>query len=548
VSAQARRRPLAPLSADARQYAVAMRDGTFLATDVYLPRGRPPFNALLSRLPYDKVGDEFFMPDIARYWTDLGYAVVIQDVRGKARSGGEFEPLAWDAEDGFDTIEWIVEQPWAKGRVAMIGDSYAGFTQWAAASSGHPALVAITPRCTSHDRVDLLYDGGILALESATYWTAETALDEFLYDFPEPFDWSVRPVRDVIANETGREVPGWLDDMALRDPVHTTTPPSVPAGLRCLHLVGLYDVASAAQLRSWRIAREGSSRVHHLVIDAVDHSWRALESSDSAGTLEPLPGFLDRYNEPLREFLAAAFDGSDHNLPAVQWREDTASSWRTAPSWPPPEADTRVWWAGGSPDGSIGTLVESPRSPGGYVGEAAWLHEPRSPVPSRGNAFHELAERPDHSDLAVRPDVVQFETSSLERDVVLVGDATVRADFLFTGESAHLFAVLLDISPAGVSREIRAGRRLVVGPHRALATIELGPLAYHLPSGHRIGLRLSSSLFPRYALDSGDSAVCWSTWNPTTSERKVILGGPTGARLRCGVLPSRGGVSEGVQP
>src|SRR5690606_15428146 len=83
-----RRRPFAEVPDDATPYAVRMRDGVLLATDVYLPTGVGPWPALLSRLPYDKAGEECFMPQIARWFTARGYAVVVQDVRGKVRSDG----------------------------------------------------------------------------------------------------------------------------------------------------------------------------------------------------------------------------------------------------------------------------------------------------------------------------------------------------------------------------------------------------------------------------------------------------------------------------
>jgi uncharacterized protein len=514
-----------------------MRDGTPLATDVYLPAAEPPFDVLLSRLPYDKAGDEFFMPAIARYWVRAGYAVVVQDVRGKARSGGEFDPLASDVEDGFDTIDWIVSQPWARGRVAMIGDSYSGYTQWAAARSGHPALVAITPRCASHDRMDIMLDGGVLALEAATYWAAETALDEFLYDYPTPFDWSVRPLRDVFVTESGREPPQWLEDLVARDPVYAASPPTVPDGLRCLHLCGLFDYAVIAQFRSWRVAHGRSAGEHHLVLDAVDHSWRALRrATDAAGSLEQMSVFLERYNEPLRDFLEAAFDGSPSPTPAVRWRASTEAAWSESPTWPPPDARELTWWASRHRDEPVGRLSPSTRP---RVGRATWAHDPAKPVPSRGNPFHELAERPDHRDLATRPDVVQFETAPLDRALLLAGIARVDAEFHFAADRAHLVAVLLDVGPDGSCREIRAGRQLVVGPSPTSATLDLGPIAYELHPGHRLAVRLSSSLFPRYALDSAGGFGGWSAWAPTTSQRGVILGGPTGARLTCAVLSSR---------
>ncbi len=143
----------APVSPAAREERVRLRDGVRLATDVYLP-GAPadpdatPGDTILIRLPYDKSGEYTFIPLIAEYFTDRGYRVVAQDVRGKFRSEGDALLFVNEVDDGYDTIEWIVSQSWSNGRVAMWGDSYYGYTQWAAVASQHPALKAIAPRVT----------------------------------------------------------------------------------------------------------------------------------------------------------------------------------------------------------------------------------------------------------------------------------------------------------------------------------------------------------------------------------------------------------------
>ena len=142
----------APLDPRARQHMVPMRDGVHLATDVYLPEGAGPFPAVLVRLPYDKNGRYCWMPvPRSAIFIARGYAFVPQDVRGKFRSEGE--PIAFvnEVPDGYDTIEWIARQPWSNGDVGMWGDSYYGFTQWAAVACGHPALKAIVPRVTFAD-------------------------------------------------------------------------------------------------------------------------------------------------------------------------------------------------------------------------------------------------------------------------------------------------------------------------------------------------------------------------------------------------------------
>ena len=134
----------APPDPRAEQSMVPMRDGVRLATDVFLPPdSQTRIPAVLVRLPYDKGGRYTFMSDIAPSFTDRGYAFVVQDVRGKFRSEGETLAFAHEVDDGYDTLEWVVSQPWCDGNVGMWGDSYYGYTQWAAVASRHPALKAI---------------------------------------------------------------------------------------------------------------------------------------------------------------------------------------------------------------------------------------------------------------------------------------------------------------------------------------------------------------------------------------------------------------------
>ena len=126
---------------------VPMRDGTRLAADVYRPAhdGNPlptPLPALLERTPYSK--DHADRVELNGLWFgERGYVVVIMDVRGRYRSEGHFSFLSQEAEDGYDTIEWIARQPWCNGKVGTMGLSYAGWTQVSAAALGPPSLAAM---------------------------------------------------------------------------------------------------------------------------------------------------------------------------------------------------------------------------------------------------------------------------------------------------------------------------------------------------------------------------------------------------------------------
>lgn len=129
---------------------VPMRDGVRLATDVYRPDGPGRFPVLLNRLPYNKELFSLvnFSFDVAR-GVQAGYAVVVQDTRGRFASEGTFDPFVHEADDGADTVAWAASQPWSTGAVGMVGGSYFGATQWTAASAAPEALRAIAPFVTT---------------------------------------------------------------------------------------------------------------------------------------------------------------------------------------------------------------------------------------------------------------------------------------------------------------------------------------------------------------------------------------------------------------
>src|SRR5438105_10183683 len=140
-----------------RDIMVRARDGVGLATDVYRPEGSGPFPVILERTPYDKSApsrSERTAADIATgtaprsresvaaYFVAHGYAVVYQDCRGRYRSGGRFTKYLSEAEDGCDTLAWLVRQPWCNGRVATMGLSYSAHTQMALGCLDPPGLTA----------------------------------------------------------------------------------------------------------------------------------------------------------------------------------------------------------------------------------------------------------------------------------------------------------------------------------------------------------------------------------------------------------------------
>src|SRR5262245_44658643 len=127
-----------------RDVLVAMRDGVHLAADIYRPAEAGRYPVLVHRTPYGKstainVASRIFNPLDAVL---RGYTVLIQDVRGRFKSEGQWQPFTNEVEDGYDTVEWAAAQPWSNGRVGIYGGSYVGVTAMHAATAGPPHLRA----------------------------------------------------------------------------------------------------------------------------------------------------------------------------------------------------------------------------------------------------------------------------------------------------------------------------------------------------------------------------------------------------------------------
>jgi uncharacterized protein len=142
-----------------RDVAVPMRDGVVLRADVLRPEGGGPFPVLVYRTPY---GKEDALKDYTtfRHAVKRGYAVVVQDVRGRYASGGEFRPYQNEGQDGYDTIEWAAKQTWSNGKVGTFGLSYPGAVQWLAGVESPPHLVAMVPAMTFSTPQNFFYAGG----------------------------------------------------------------------------------------------------------------------------------------------------------------------------------------------------------------------------------------------------------------------------------------------------------------------------------------------------------------------------------------------------
>ena len=148
---------------------IPMSDGTKLAANVFKPLGEGPFPTILVRTPYGKGNEKNGQ---GQSYARNGYAMVIQDCRGRGASEGLWDPFRFDADDGFETQEWVGKQPWCNGKIGTAGGSYVGWTQWASAPRGSKylkAMVPVVPFCNGYDNA---YYGGAFQLALTMNWGA----------------------------------------------------------------------------------------------------------------------------------------------------------------------------------------------------------------------------------------------------------------------------------------------------------------------------------------------------------------------------------------
>ncbi|MBI4337230.1 MAG: CocE/NonD family hydrolase [Chloroflexi bacterium] len=216
VQKQARKARLSPATYDVllqSDVMVPMRDGVLLAADLYLParngrpvRGRLP--AVLERTPYGK-HDPDRQERHGAYYARRGYVAVIQDCRGCHASGGELDFLVQEPNDGYDTVAWILKQPWSNGKVGTFGTSYMAWVQSGLATQDPPGLACMLPNMGGWNAWDsAVRHNGAMELRFMAWAFWHSALNSSAALKPQP--WLDRALHEAP------DFRGWLQRMPIR--------------------------------------------------------------------------------------------------------------------------------------------------------------------------------------------------------------------------------------------------------------------------------------------------------------------------------------------
>ncbi len=469
-------------------------DGVDLAADAWHPVTGGRWPVLLQRLPYGRtVASAPVLPhpiELAR----RGYAVVVQDVRGRGDSTGTFHPFVDEANDGAATIEWAAELPFANGDVATYGFSYQGVNQLLAATRRPPALRAIAAmQCSADPYEGWSYQGGCRQWQFVTTWAAQLCGQEPGVA-PPPVDLTALPISDALGSTPPPWYREWLEHDTSDDYWTALRPDLSAIDVPVFSVGGWFDTFSAGTL----------ALIEALDAEAVIGPWAHMPWGTHVGGMEL---GADAGPRVAHQALLAFFDRVLKGIgdePAERVKYYTGGvGWRAADSWPP-AGDLQSWCAvsGGSANSrhGDGRLVRDAASTAGFDVIAA---EPLVPVPGENGPLS------DESAVEDRRDVLCYTSPPLDETVDVVGTPLVRVTSRSDVNTHDLVVTLTMVDPDERSWRLATGcTRVRAGSSAAMTSrILLRPIAWRVPAGHRLRLDVSASRFPMYDRNPQNGAV-----------------------------------------
>jgi putative CocE/NonD family hydrolase len=508
---------------------------------------------LLQRTPYDKNGGAEF----GRRAAQRGYLVVIQDVRGRYTSEGEWYPFKHETEDGFGTVEWAAALPHSNGKVGMFGGSYVGATQMLAAIGHPPHLAGICPIVTaSNYHENWTYQGGAFEQWFNESWTTGLAQDTVLRAIKKSTNAMIGsavlplnqyPVFNIDRTADGAGLtqamaPYFLDWLDHPDYDSYWKPWSIEEQYASIQVPALtvaawYDIFQGGSLRNYAgvkahggtdAARNGQKLLITIgghsgggrKIGAIDFGPAAAEYDENALTLEWYDYLLQgKQNEFATEKPVKIFVMGDNK-------------WRSEGSWPLERAQSTRYYLHSSGeansaagDGALSTASARKEAADHYV------YDPANPVPTLGGPLccdpNHLSPGPrDQQQVETRPDVLVYSTPPLEADLEVTGPVTLDLYASSSAVDTDFTGKLVDVGPDGTAinltegilraryRESTSAATPLVPGKVYHYTIDLWATSNVFLKGHRIRVEVSSSNFPRFDrnLNTGKSAAADATF------------------------------------
>ena len=534
----------APLSAPGDiiiQHDVPMktRDGVTLYADIYRPRSSDKFPVILMRTPYDKSVSWAVSPVFRM--VPRGYVVIIQDVRGRYTSEGEWYPFRHEQADGFDTVEWAAALPYANGKVGMMGASYVGATQMLAAIAQPPHLTAIAPNMTASNYHDnWTYQGGAFEQWFNQNWTSQLAqntLERLIDDntnaligaptiplagYPV-FNFGKLP---SDAKLTAAIAPYYLDWLAHPDYDDYWKQWSIEEhfsniAVPMLQVGGWYDIFNAGTLNNYIGAKlhgatdEARSR-QHLLIEIGGHAGFGRRIGDVDFGPHAVENVYTDVILDWYDFLCKGIQNQFATDKPVKLFVMGVNEYRQEDDWPPPQAQSTKYFlhSGGKANSLRGDGALSVSAPKSEPSDS-YVYNPANPAPSIGGPLccdgKHLEPGPrDQRSVENRDDVLVYSTAPLARDMEVTGPLTADLFVKSSAVDTDFTAKLVDVAPDGFAQDLTSGilrmryrssreHAVLMNPGQIYEiSVDLWATSNVFLRGHSLRLEISSSNFPRF--------------------------------------------------
>ncbi len=444
---------------------VSMADGIRLATDVYLPDVSPETKVptVLIRTPYGKnVGPSIYYKYVRR-----GYAVVVQDTRGREDSEGDWIPNYYETEDGDDTLNWIAAQPWSDGSVGMTGGSYLGYVQWAAMVSENPHLKAMLSSVTAGSAFGDLPRRGGCYTSGMMAWAFMVSGQRSDSSLMERDDWDqvldIRPLDQIPKQALGYEIPfvtKYLEHMDLDDFWKKTDWKSRMGSHRVPALImsGWFDDNGMGTTEALDICENYEDKkvilgpwIHsgnsHYDVHGLELGMNALRYDMDIICLDWLEHYLK------------GVDNGIETTPTVEYYTMGTNEWKTAANWPIPETKEMVLYLDGAEDNvavkNEGTLsLEVPKS----ELTDTFVYDPSNPATHIIDMSENEIEVPeDYTEEEKRADILCYTTETLTENVTISGDAYAQMYLSSNCEDTDLIVRITDVDETGRSMKLADG-------------------------------------------------------------------------------------------
>ncbi|HEV2581037.1 MAG TPA: CocE/NonD family hydrolase [Ktedonobacteraceae bacterium] len=527
---------------------VPMRDGLTLSADIYFPPGKADepgsYPVILTRTPYQKLSEG--MLGVARYFAERGYVFVAMDVRGRGDSDGVFQPLFHEDVDGYDAIEWCAAQPWSDGNVGTIGSSYPGVIQWLAALEQPPHLKAMVVRVPPSDPFVETPTGLPSPMSLCWMHFVSGRYNQLM----EAVDWmKVYEHLPLLTmdEQAGRFMPQWRKQIEHAQLDEFWEPLRYQqqfqrVNVPVLHISGWYDDEQiGTPLNYIGMTRHAATPEARSSQRLLMGPWGHVVNKDAKlGDIDFGPqALIDLRSEELRWFnrwLKGYTFHADLEESPVRIFVMGANRWRDEREWPLARTQWTPYYlrsAGRANsrfgDGELSTTLPAEAEP-----SDTYRYDPAYPVPFITEPTSSQIGGPDdYSAIQRRDDVLVYVTGPLQEELEVTGPITLDLYASSSAPDTDFMAMLLDIWPNGVSQRLCDGMvraRFRDGLDKP-SLIEPGKIyRYHIDcwntsqvfkAGHRIGLQISSSAFPKYDRNLNSGALLGFTTEVAVAEQRV---------------------------